>query len=170
MTGHRQVFLTRDMIYTLTTGTHANLITLYPLAYMATHTGIVSGTQTITLSGVQMTEETFANIDLVASYGKYCVSAANAIIFAVDGATVNTLDKAGDYIEGRLVDYNMNSITALGTDIYDVNSYTSDGTFLGEAVNQTLVAINTRIQALDAGLDPNVNGYTYHVVSFSKTP
>lgn len=169
MTAIRKLFLDDENFESLSTsGSNNNLIYLSALPYMATHTGVVSGLQEVTLSGVVKSEAAEADLDNLASVGKYAVTAStNQVVFIV-AKTVTTEAAAKDYIRGMLITYDMKTLsyTSPSTELFVMETRTSNGTLINVTSPISLTTVSSKISCLDG--DVNLNneaGYLIHTIN-----
>lgn len=168
MAGVKKIFLDEEYFYELkTTYTLVNGIWLYPLEFMAAHSGTALGLQDLFLQGAERTEVAFADLDLTASIGKYTIDpTTNSVIIIVDKSAIDTDEKAINYITGMLLKYQMKSLEYFSTDsLYTMESYTSDGTFLGSTLASSTSVITSKMINSDSSQDVNSSvGYQYHIL------
>ena len=158
MTGIIKKFIDVVDFYQLNTS-YVNVrgIWLNPMEFMATHDGTTLGLQTISLQGVDLEEVVFANLDLIASFGKYTVDpTTNSIILIVDPAVITSEALAKDYIQGLLLNYNISTIEYYSTDaLYTLETYTANGTLVNSTSASSMGTLVSKMYVLDADLDLN---------------
>ncbi len=168
MSGKTKIFLDDQFFYKFETSyTNVNGIWLYPMEYMKIHSGTELGLQELSIQGTEKTEVVFANLDLLASIGAYTVDpTSNSIIFIVDKTIVDTEQEAIDYIRGFLLTYEMKSLEYFSTDaLYTMDSYCSDGTFIGSTLASSTSVLVSKMMTLDASQNVNSSvGYQYHIL------
>lgn len=168
MTAIKKLFLDDENFDSLvTSGSNNNLIYLSALPYMATHTGVVSGLQEITLSGVIIEESAEADLDNLASVGKYAVTAStNQLVFIV-AKTITTESAAKDYVRGMLIKYNMKTLayTSSSPELFVMETRTADGTLIAVTNPTAISTLSSKVSCFD--VDVNLNsgsGYLIHTI------
>lgn len=168
MTAYNRLFLDNSNFYQLNESySNVNGIWLNPLEFAVVHNGTTLGLQTISLSGVEMEEVEFADLDLLTSVGKYTVDpTTNSLIFIVAKVSVDTDEKAKKYIQGLLVKYEMKSLEYFSTDaLYTMETYSADGTFIGSSLASSTSVLVSKMLTLDTYQNVNgEGGYYYHVL------
>lgn len=172
MTGTRKIFLDESYFSSMDTApTSVNVIIINPLLYDVSHDGTVQGYETISLQGVNKTEVAYTSRDSAPNIGKYCFNPAdNTLCLLVDPAVVTTDALAKSYITGILIDYEMIDLEFYSTEPqYILNTKYSSGADVGSTTPVTFDIIQARIEALDNGIDVNVNGYYIHTLTRALT-
>lgn len=166
MTAYNRIFLDVSDFYQLDESyNNVNGIWINPMEFSVVHNGTTLGLQTISLSGVVIEEIAFADLDLFVSIGKYTVDPiTNSIIFIVDKSSVDTNEKATNYIQGMLLKYEMKSLEFFSTDaLYTMETYSADGTFIGSSLASSTNVLVSKMLTLDTYQNVNSeSGYYYH--------
>lgn len=85
---------------------------------------------------------------------------------------INNSEEAKKYIRGMLVEYQIADLVPVGSckdPLYEVSTYLLDGTLVSTTVACNMPDIVRKIQALEANLDINEQGYYKHVVRLALT-
>ena len=167
MTAIVKKFLDFEDFYELNTSyTLVDAVWLNPLEFMASHsTGLIVGLETITLQGVAYVEVDFADLDNAGSVGKYTVDpTTNSVIFIVTKGSLTTNQEAKDMLQGILIQYETVVMEYFSSDaLYTLESYSSDGTLLGQTDASSMGTLVSKIYVLDANLNVNnPTGYYIH--------
>ena len=171
--GIKKIFLDKENFFELSTSeTSVHVIETKTFPYMATHTGVISNLQTVSLQGVKLVEIAVADVDNASNIGKYAVTTTNSILFVVDDSIIDTDEKAKNYLMGILCEYEMIDLEYSSTDsLYTMETRMADGTFVGSTSASSLSVLTNKMVCLDTNQDINADaGYYVHTLIRSITP